>query len=239
MQKKILVTGLLAATTLLAACGPKDKDSAAAPALTTDQQQFGYSIGIQIGHQLQAVKGSVDMDAVKAGLDDAVNGKTPRMDDASRMAIMKKMSENLMQQHEADMQKEGAKAIAEGKKFLEDNAKKPGVKTTASGLQYEVLKEGTGPHPKATDQVTVNYRGTLLNGTEFDSSYARNQPASFPLNGVIPGWTEGLQLMTVGAKYKFYIPSQLAYGEQGGGGKIGPNETLIFEVELLSIDKPN
>jgi len=131
----------------------------------------------------------------------------------------------------------GADALAAGNKFLSDNSKKPGIKTTASGLQYEVLREGSGPHPLATDQVTVNYRGTLINGTEFDSSYARHQPATFPLNGVIPGWTEGLQLMTPGSKYRFYIPSQLGYGAQGAGGSIGPNEALIFDVELLSINK--
>jgi FKBP-type peptidyl-prolyl cis-trans isomerase len=130
-------------------------------------------------------------------------------------------------------------ALAAGSKFLDDNSKKPGVKTTASGLQYMVLREGTGSHPTATDNVTVNYRGTLIDGTEFDSSYARNQPASFPLNGVIPGWTEGLQLMTPGAKYRFFIPSQLAYGDQGAGpaSKVGPNATLIFDVELLSVNK--
>jgi FKBP-type peptidyl-prolyl cis-trans isomerase FkpA len=126
---------------------------------------------------------------------------------------------------------------AAGEKFLAENGKKPTVKTTASGLQYEVLTEGKGAtHPTATDNVTVHYKGTLLNGTEFDSSYSRNEPTSFPLNAVIPGWTEGVQLMTEGSKYKFYIPSALAYGENGAGGKIGPNEALVFEVELLKIN---
>jgi FKBP-type peptidyl-prolyl cis-trans isomerase FklB len=121
----------------------------------------------------------------------------------------------------------------EGTKFLEDNKKKDGVKTTASGLQYKVLKEGTGAQPKKTDTVTVNYRGTLLSGTEFDSSYKRGQPASFPVNGVIPGWTEALQLMKVGSKYQLFVPSSLAYGERAVGPDIGANSTLIFEVELL------
>ncbi len=122
-----------------------------------------------------------------------------------------------------------------GATYLAENAKKEGVKTTASGLQYKVLKEGDGASPKATDKVTVHYRGTLLNGTEFDSSYKRGEPATFPLNRVIPGWTEGVQLMKIGSKYQFVIPSKLAYGESGGG-PIGPNETLIFEVELLKIN---
>ncbi|MEQ1559325.1 MAG: FKBP-type peptidyl-prolyl cis-trans isomerase [Methyloglobulus sp.] len=126
---------------------------------------------------------------------------------------------------------------AAGEKFLAENGKKPTVKTTASGLQYEVLTAGTGKaSPAATDKVTVHYKGTSLDGKEFDSSYSRGEPTSFPLNAVIPGWTEGVQLMTEGAKYKFYIPSALAYGENGAGGKIGPNEALIFEVELIKIN---
>lgn len=127
---------------------------------------------------------------------------------------------------------------AAGEKFLAENAKKPNIKTTASGLQYEVLTPGIGKaNPSATDNVTVHYKGTSIDGKEFDSSYSRGEPTSFPLNGVIPGWTEGVQLMTEGAKYKFYIPSGLAYGENGAGGAIGPNETLIFDVELIKINK--
>ncbi|HYG75749.1 MAG TPA: FKBP-type peptidyl-prolyl cis-trans isomerase [Planctomycetota bacterium] len=125
---------------------------------------------------------------------------------------------------------------ADGEKFLAENAKKPGVVTRPSGLQYKVLKEGTGASPKKTDVVTTHYRGTLINGKEFDSSYARREPASFGVNQVIAGWTEALQLMKVGSKWELYIPSNLAYGPRGAGGVIGPDETLIFEVELLSID---
>jgi len=126
-------------------------------------------------------------------------------------------------------------AVEKGTEFMKENAKKEGVKTTSSGLQYEVITEGKGKTPQATDTVEVNYRGTLLDGTEFDSSYKRGQSISFPLNGVIPGWTEGLQLMTEGSKYRFTIPSPLAYGARGAGGSIGPNETLIFEVELIKV----
>jgi FKBP-type peptidyl-prolyl cis-trans isomerase FkpA len=125
-----------------------------------------------------------------------------------------------------------------GEKFLAENAKKPNIKTTASGLQYEVLTEGTGKtKPTATSNVTVHYKGTTIDGKEFDSSYSRGEPTSFPLNGVIPGWTEGVQLMTEGAKYRFFIPPNLAYGESGAGSAIGPNETLIFEVELIKINQ--
>jgi FKBP-type peptidyl-prolyl cis-trans isomerase FkpA len=128
-----------------------------------------------------------------------------------------------------------ATAREKGIQFLKENATKEGVKTTASGLQYKVLTEGSGKSPKATDTVVVHYRGTLLNGEEFDSSYERREPAEFPLNRVIRGWTEGVQLMNVGSKYEFYIPSELAYGSRGAGGDIGPDETLIFQVELLKI----
>jgi len=126
-------------------------------------------------------------------------------------------------------------SLEKGQTFLAENAKKDGVKTTASGLQYEVLTPGTGKSPKATDVVQVNYRGTTIDGKEFDSSYKRGEPIEFPLNGVIPGWTEGVQLMKEGAKYRFFIPSNLAYGASGAGSAIGPNETLIFDVELLKV----
>jgi FKBP-type peptidyl-prolyl cis-trans isomerase len=135
------------------------------------------------------------------------------------------------------MQKKESEAnIAAGKKFLEENKKKKGVTVTASGLQYEVVKQGNGATPKATDTVKVHYKGTLLDGTEFDSSYKRGQPASFPVNGVIKGWTEALQLMKVGDTFKLVIPADLAYGERGAGGMIGPNATLVFEVELLGVE---
>src|SRR6478735_2987903 len=139
---------------------------------------------------------------------------------------------------EAKQKQAGEKNKTDGTKFLEDNKKKPGVKTTASGLQYKVEKEGTGAPPKPTDMVTVNYRGTLIDGTEFDSSYKRGQPATFPVNGVIKGWTEALQLMKQGAKYQLFIPSTLAYGERAMGPDIGPNSTLIFDVELQDVKPP-
>ncbi|MEC8273499.1 MAG: FKBP-type peptidyl-prolyl cis-trans isomerase, partial [Bacteroidota bacterium] len=143
----------------------------------------------------------------------------------------------LLQEYYIELsQKKSQEAISIGQAFLDENAKNEGVITTASGLQYEVINKGTGATPVESDQVTVHYHGTLVDGTVFDSSVERGQPATFPVNGVIPGWVEALQLMNVGSKYKLYIPSDLAYGERGAGGSIGPNETLIFEVELLSIN---
>jgi FKBP-type peptidyl-prolyl cis-trans isomerase len=142
----------------------------------------------------------------------------------------------MQERQKAERAAQAEKAKQEGEAFLAENAKREGVKTTDSGLQYEVLQEGEGKKPTAEDRVTVHYKGTLISGEEFDSSYARGQPVTFPLSNVIPGWTEGVQLMSPGAKYKFYIPSDLAYGERGAGVKIGPNETLIFEVELLSVN---
>lgn len=227
----------LAAAGLFSAC-TKPADSAAAPAaLETDAQKFGYSIGVDLGKSLQPVKQDVDIQALKAGLDDVFAGTEPKLDDAAREevknTVAKKMQERQMQERLAQAEK----SKGEGEKFLAENAKKDGVKATASGLQYKVLTEGKGTKPTAADKVTVHYKGTLISGEEFDSSYSRGQPVTFPLGNVIPGWTEGVQLMTPGSKYQFFIPSNLAYGERGAGVKIGPNETLIFEVELIGVEK--
>lgn len=236
----------LAATALIAGCAKKDDKSAATtPAasgtdasLQTDAQKFGYAIGVDLGKSLQPVKDDTDLASLKAGLDDAFAGTAPKMDDAAREEIKNTVAKKMQERQLKDREDQAEKNKTEGAKFLEENGKREGVKTTASGLQYEVETEGKGPHPKATDTVTVNYAGTLINGEEFDSSYKRGQPVSFPLNNVIPGWTEGVQLMTPGSKYKFYIPSDLGYGERGAGVKIGPNQVLVFEVELLSIGEP-
>jgi FKBP-type peptidyl-prolyl cis-trans isomerase len=244
---KFRALAALACVALLAGCNkPADKaagetkegGSAAAPAdLSTDAQKFGYSIGVDLGKSLAQVKDNVDVKALEKGLEEASAGKEPRLDDKQREEIKTAMAKKIQQKQLEERQAKAEANKKKGEEFLAENGKKEGVKTTASGLQYEVLTEGKGEHPTKDDKVTVNYKGTLLDGTVFDSSYDRGQPVSFPLANVIPGWTEGVQLMTPGSKYKFYIPSNLAYGERGAGMKIGPNETLSFEVELLSVEK--
>src|SRR5216117_4506730 len=194
------------------------------------KDKVSYSLGLNIGFNLGRQNVPINPDALVAGIKDAIAGKpqlTPDQIKETMTAFEKDMEQK--QKTAAD------KNASEGTKFLEENKKKEGVKTTSSGMQYKVVKEGTGAQPKATDTVTVNYRGTLINGKEFDSSYKRGQPATFPLNGVIKGWTEGLQLMKTGAKYQLFVPPNLAYGERAAGPDISPNSTLIFEVELLEV----
>src|SRR5438477_8616237 len=203
------------------------------PQLKDQKDKVSYSIGMQIGFNLARQKVDINPDVLAAGIKDSLAGKPQLTPDQVK---------DIMAQFEKDMEQKqkqlGEKNKTDGAKFLEENKKKPGVKTTASGLQYKAEKEGTGTQPKATDMVTVNYRGTLIDGTEFDSSYKRGQPATFPVNGVIKGWTEALQLMKVGSKYQLWIPSNLAYGERSVGPDIGANSTLIFEVELLDVKPP-
>jgi FKBP-type peptidyl-prolyl cis-trans isomerase FkpA len=232
-SQRILALALVAG---LAACG-KQGGSSDATELTTDQQKFGYAIGVDIGKSLKPVKDEVDVNALIAGLQETIDGKEPRLADDIREQVKGDITRKLQQKQMEERVAKAKTATEAGEKFLAENGKREGVKTTASGLQYEVLTEGSGASPKTTDKVKVHYKGTLIDGTEFDSSYARGQPVEFPLGNVIPGWTEGLQLMKVGGKSKLYIPSKLAYGERGAGAKIGPNETLIFEVELLNIEK--
>lgn len=239
MHSTFRLLAVAACASLLFACAKKADDTTAASAgeLTTDAQKFGYSIGVDLGNSLKPVKQHVDVAALEAGLNDVTNGVTPKLDDAAREEIKNTVSKKMQEEQVKAREEQATTAKDEGAKFLAENSKKEGVKTTASGLQYEVLTEGKGDSPTAADKVTVHYKGTLLNGEEFDSSYSRGQPVTFPLANVIPGWTEGVQLMKPGAKYKFYIPSDLAYGERGAGVKIGPNQTLIFEVELLEVAK--
>jgi FKBP-type peptidyl-prolyl cis-trans isomerase FklB len=196
--------------------------------LKDQKDKVSYSIGMQIGFNLSRQKVEVNPDVLAAGIKDALAGK-PQLNPDQVKEVMSTFEKDMEQK-----QKQAAdKNKTEGAKFLEENKKKDGVKTTASGLQYKVLKDGNGAQPKASDTVTVNYRGTLINGTEFDSSYKRGQPATFPVNGVIKGWTEALQLMKVGSKYQLFIPSDLAYGERSVSPDLGANSTLIFEVELM------
>ena len=239
MSKSYRLLAAIAAISLIAACAKSGGDSAKsadASGLKTDAQKFGYSIGVDLGKSLQPVAKYVDVASLKQGLDDISSGGTSKLDDATREEVKNSVAKKMQEEQLAQRADQAKKNQEEGEKFLAENAKKPGVKTTKSGLQYEVLTEGKGKHPTDKDSVTVHYKGTLLNGETFDSSYDRGQPVTFPLGNVIPGWTEGVQLMTVGSKYKFYIPAALAYGERGAGVKIGPNSTLVFEVELLGIN---
>lgn len=236
MPKNFRLLAVCACAGLLFACAKKEE--AAKPVeLSTDPQKFGYSIGIDLGNSLKPVSAHVDIAALKQGLDDVTAGTTPKLDDAAREAIKTTVSQKMQEEQVKQREEAAAKATTEGEKFLAENATKEGVKSTASGLQYKVLKEGAGESPTAADEVTVHYKGTLINGEEFDSSIARGQPVTFPLGNVIEGWTEGVQLMKPGAKYQLFIPSKLGYGERGAGVKIGPNQTLIFEVELIEVKK--
>ena len=200
--------------------------------LKNQKEKISYGIGLNIGRNLGSdlKKQSIDIDPniVAKGLQDALSGANPLLSNEeiqeTMVAFQKEMSEKQKQRGEA---------------FLAENKKKEGVKTLTSGLQYKVVKAGSGKKPKLNDTVTVHYRGTLIDGTEFDSSLRRGKPATFPVSGVIPGWTEALPLMEEGAKWQLFIPPKLAYGERGAGGLIGPNATLIFEVELISIQESN
>ncbi len=206
--------------------------------LKSSQDKVSYSIGLDIGMTLKRQNIDVKPEVLTAGLKDALSGAKPQMTEAQIKETMAAFQKEMMEKQTAATKDAAQKNAAEGEKFLAENKSKPGVKTTASGLQYKVLKEGSGATPKVSDTVVVNYKGTLIDGTEFDSSYKRNEPATFPVTGVIKGWTEALQLMKVGSKYQLFIPSSLAYEDRGAGQDIGPNKTLIFEVELMDIKKP-
>jgi FKBP-type peptidyl-prolyl cis-trans isomerase FklB len=208
-----------------------------APALTTQKDKFSYALGMNLGTNLHKQSVPVDPNILLRGLKDALaGGKTALTEDQARAALTEVQNEMRKKQQE-QMHAAGEASKKEGDAFLAANKTKDGVVTLPSGLQYKILTQGAGPKPTATDSVVCNYRGTLINGTEFDSSYKRGEPATFPVSGVIKGWTEALQLMPVGSKYQLFVPSDLAYGERSPGPEIAPDSTLIFEVELLSIEK--
>jgi FKBP-type peptidyl-prolyl cis-trans isomerase FklB len=209
--------------------------AADAPELKGGKEKLSYSIGMDIGGNLKRGSVEVDPDLLAKGLKDSYGGgKTILTEDEARKTIAD-FQKTLMAKQAETMQKLSEKNKADGEKFLAENAKKEGVKTLPSGLQYKEIAPGTGKSPKTTDTVTTQYKGTLIDGTEFDSSYKRGQPATFQVSGVIPGWTEALQRMKEGAKWQLFVPPDLAYGERGAGREIGPNATLIFEVELISV----
>jgi FKBP-type peptidyl-prolyl cis-trans isomerase len=233
---KKLLSAVFVAALLLASCQPnataaKTDGTAPKTDAVATKADISYAFGVLIGNNLKTTGLALDYDAVTNGLKDTLDKNAPKVTlEVANTTVQAAVTDAMKKKAEANAVKEKA--------FLESNGKKAGVKTTASGLEYEVVTEGKGAKPTATDTVKVHYVGTLTDGTKFDSSIDRKEPAVFPLSGVIPGWTEGIQLMTVGSKYKFSIPSALAYGEQGYGTNIPGNSTLLFEVELLSIEAP-
>lgn len=204
---------------------------------TTTKDSVSYAIGASIGKNFSQQKLDINVDFVAAGIRDEMASKTMFTPEEIQ-TILQAFQERQMSKMNAEKAKAGEEAKKRGAEFLAKNKTQSGVMTTPSGLQYMVMKEGSGAKPQATSTVKVHYTGTLIDGKVFDSSVQRGEPIEFPLNGVIPGWTEGVQLMKVGSKYKFFIPSELGYGERGAGQDIGPNEVLVFEVELLDIVKP-
>jgi FKBP-type peptidyl-prolyl cis-trans isomerase FkpA len=222
---------------LIARVGARNgKAPPGAPVPAVAKDQVGYLVGADVGNRLAPIADEIDLAVLMQGMRASLEGTKPLMDEAEANAVRTAFSERISAKMQAQAAELGRRNTAEGEAFLAKHKLEKGVFTTPSGLQYMVLRQGSGQRPGPHDRVRVNYRGTLLDGTEFDSSYARNAPAEFGLDQVIPGWTEGLGLMPVGSKYRFWIPANLAYGEQGTpGGPVGPNATLVFDVELLAI----
>lgn len=216
---------------------PVASKSAATLTLKTQKEKTSYALGMKIGGDLhkQGVNTAVDPALAARGFKDALAGNKALLTEDEERALLMQLQTEVRGKQEAQAHESGAASRKAGEEFLAANKSKEGVVTTPSGLQYKVITEGTGPRPTASDTVTCNYSGTLLNGKEFDSSYKRGHPESFPVGGVIKGWTEALQLMPVGSKWQLFIPADMAYGDRGAGADIGPGETLIFQVELLSI----
>ena len=222
---------IVSAALLLAACSQSETKGPVP--LESEDAKVNYSVGYQIGGDLKRQGVPLDPDALVAGIRDASAGGEAKLSEEERRAALAALQNRMRNAEQVSREAEAAKNLAAANAFLEANRAKEGVTTLPSGLQYKVLTEGSGPKPATTDTVTVHYRGKLIDGTEFDSSYSRNEPATFPLNRVIKGWTEGLQLMSEGAKWELYIPPDLGYGPQGAGEKIPPQSALVFEVELI------
>jgi FKBP-type peptidyl-prolyl cis-trans isomerase FklB len=203
--------------------------------LKTQKEKISYTLGTDVAKSLKQLGVDMDTEIFIKGIKDALAGTKPIMTEEEMRTVMNTFKQEMATKQMEKMKIAGEKNKKEGEAFLAENKKKAGVKTLPSGLQYKVIKEGTGKTPKKTDKVSCQYQGTLVDGTEFDNSYKRGTPATFPVEGILPGWTEALQLMKVGSKWQLFIPSKLAYGERGGGPVIGPNAALIFTVELIAI----
>jgi len=245
-MKKFALPLALTAAVALQACNQQQnaapEETVAAPAtaaLETTAQRLSYGIAYGLGQRMKADNVPLDVDAFAAGMRDATSGTESRLSQEEIAAEMQAFQEKAMAEHEAKQAAAASENLAAANKFLEENKAREGVVVTDSGLQYEVITKGEGPIPGPEDTVEVNYQGTLIDGTEFDSSYKRGQSVSFGVGQVIPGWTEALQLMPVGSKWRLVLPPELAYGTGGAGQQIGPNSALVFEVELLNIAKPD
>jgi FKBP-type peptidyl-prolyl cis-trans isomerase len=220
----------------LAACGPKPTEPQGADqTLATDAQKISYIMGVNIGSQMKADEFALDSAAFLRGVEDVMAGNKPQLSDEEANTVVQAYQEKRRAAAEAERQQAAQTNLEAGQKYLAENAKREGVQVLASGLQYRVLREGSGRTPAADDTVEVHYRGTLTDGTEFDSSYARKETETFGVSQVIPGWVEALQLMQEGDKWELAIPAELAYGPGGSGGAIGPNQVLLFEVELIKV----
>jgi FKBP-type peptidyl-prolyl cis-trans isomerase FklB len=203
--------------------------------LKDQKDKESYSLGYQFGQNLKSQGVEINLDIYTSGTRDALGGKDSLMSQEEIRATIEELQKRVMAARQKELKEKAEKNLSESKAFLEENKKKEGIKTLPSGLQYKILVEGSGKTPKSTDTITVHYRGTLINGSEFDSSYKKGQPSTFQVKSVIRGWSEALQLMKGGSRWQLFIPPELAYGESAGGGQIPPNSTLIFEVELISV----
>jgi FKBP-type peptidyl-prolyl cis-trans isomerase len=252
MKSPLAVALAVSVMTLAVACKPIDKDAKGAeatkaddktsetkiPGLATEKQQVSYVIGMDIGKNFKPIKDEIDLATVNKAINDVLADRKLLVNDEQMGQIMQAFATKMQAKQKAEMEAKAKENQAAGEKFLAANGKKTGIVTTASGLQYQVVSMGKGPKPTANDNVRVHYTGTLLDGTKFDSSHDRGEPAQFAVGGVVPGWTEALQLMPVGSKFKLWIPSKLGYGETGTpGGPIPPSATLAFDVELVEIVK--
>lgn len=233
MKGRILGVSLALSLVLMAAgCGAGEKKIE----LNDQKAKVSYGIGMSLGTDFKAQGIEIDPDVMVQAIKDVTTGGKTLMTEEEVRKVITDFQKELVAKQEAKAKEGGIKNLKDGEAFLAENSKKTGVVTLPSGLQYKVEKKGTGKKPGPSDTVTVHYKGTLIDGTEFDSSYKRGEPVSFPVGGVIPGWTEALQLMEEGSKWQLFIPAKLAYGERGAGAQIGPNSTLIFDVELLKVE---
>ena len=237
MRKNALAAVLTGGLLLFATgCTAEDKATSGTPQLDTMEQKVSYSLGLNIGQDMKQQDIKIEPDLVSRGIRDAMTGAEPLMSQEEIQSTFMEFQKELMAKQQKASEEMATTNLQEGEAFLEENLKKEGVKSLPSGLQYKVIEEGKGASPKAEDTVKVHYEGRLIDGTVFDSSVKRGEPATCPVNGVIPGWTEALQNMKEGAKWEIYVPPSLAYGERGAGQLIEPNSTLIFEVELLEVN---